>query len=136
MKAVSLSLSRLEGDLQMAARAKGTIQQYLASIRRFEEFLGTEVGEANQEAIRHWVDHLQTQPIGPERLRCHYSARTWTNLCPSSESPPAVTSTWMCGWKCRSRVQVWSTIVRPSVALSRVRPSSRSNSLTELNSAV
>jgi len=74
MKAVSLSLSRLEGDLQMAARAKGTIQQYLASIRRFEEFLGTEVGEANQEGIRHWVDHLQTQPIGPERLRCHYSA--------------------------------------------------------------
>ena len=48
MKAVSLSLSRLEGDLQMAARAKGTIQQYLASIRRFEEFLCTEVGEANQ----------------------------------------------------------------------------------------
>ena len=58
----------------MAGRAKGTIQQYLASIRRFEEFLGAEVGEADQKAIRHWVDHLQTQPIGPERLRCHYSA--------------------------------------------------------------
>lgn len=74
MKAASLSLSRLEGDLQMADRAKGTIQQYLASARRFEEFLGTDVSEAGQEAIRHWVDHLQTQPIGPERLRCHYSA--------------------------------------------------------------
>ena len=74
MKAVSLSLRRLEGDLRMADRAKGTIQQYLASIRRFEEFLGTDLGEAGQEPIRRWVEHLQAQPIGPERLRCHYSA--------------------------------------------------------------
>jgi site-specific recombinase XerD len=74
MKAVSLSLSRLEGDLRMADRAKGTIQQYLASVRRFEEFLGTDLAEADQESIRRWVDHLRTQPIGPERLRCHYSA--------------------------------------------------------------
>lgn len=74
MKAVSLSLTRLEGDLRMADRAKGTIQQYLASIRRFEEFLGTEVAEGSQEAIRRWVEHLQAQPIGPERLRCHFSA--------------------------------------------------------------
>jgi len=61
----------------MANRARGTIQQYLASIRRFEEFLGTDVAEASQEAIRAWVDHLQLQPIGPERLRCHYSALTF-----------------------------------------------------------
>lgn len=74
MKAVSLSLTRLEGDLRMADRAKGTVQQYLASIRRFEEFLGTDLGEAGQEPIRRWVEHLQAQPIGPERLRCHYSA--------------------------------------------------------------
>ncbi len=74
MKAVSLSLTRLEGDLRMADRAKGTIQQYLASIRRFEEFLGSDVAEANQDALRRWVEHLQVQPIGPERLRCHYSA--------------------------------------------------------------
>ena len=74
MKAASVSLSRLEGDLQMADRAKGTIQQYLASVRRFEEFLGTDLAEVDQEAIRRWVEHLRTQPIGPERLRCHYSA--------------------------------------------------------------
>ncbi|WP_005033233.1 tyrosine-type recombinase/integrase [Holophaga foetida] len=74
MKDVSLSLSRLEADLRMADRAKGTIQQYLASIRRFEEALGSDLAEADQEAIRRWVDHLRLQPIGPERLRCHYSA--------------------------------------------------------------
>lgn len=74
MKDVSLSLSRLEADLRMADRAKGTIEQYLASIRRFEEALGSDLAEADQEAIRRWVEHLRLQPIGPERLRCHYSA--------------------------------------------------------------
>ena len=74
MKDVSLSLSRLEADLRMADRAKGTVQQYLASIRRFEEALGSDLAEADQEAIRRWVEHLRLQPIGPERLRCHYSA--------------------------------------------------------------
>ena len=74
MKAVSLSLSRLESDLRMADRAVGTIQQYLASVRRFEEFLGLDLVEADQASIRRWVEHLQGQPIGPERLRCHYSA--------------------------------------------------------------
>ena len=74
MKAVSLSLSRLEADLRMANRATGTIQQYLASVRRFEEFLGLDLTEADQSSIRRWVEHLQGQPIGPERLRCHYSA--------------------------------------------------------------
>ena len=74
MKAASLTLSRLEGDLRMADRASGTIQQYMSSARRFEEFLGTEVAEAGAEAIRRWVEHLRLQPIGPERLRCHYSA--------------------------------------------------------------
>ena len=74
MKAVSLSLSRLESDLRMADRARGTIQQYLASVRRFEEFLGLGLEEADQSSIRRWVEHLQGQPIGPERLRCHYSA--------------------------------------------------------------
>jgi site-specific recombinase XerD len=74
MKAISLSLSRLEADLRMADRATGTIQQYLASIRRFEEFLGLDLAEADQGSIRRWVEYLQGQPIGPERLRCHYSA--------------------------------------------------------------
>jgi transposase-like protein len=41
----------------MADLAKGTIQQYLASVRRFEEFLGMDLAEADQEAIRRWVDH-------------------------------------------------------------------------------
>jgi integrase/recombinase XerD len=74
MRTASLSLSRLEGDLRMAGRADGTIQQYLASIRRFEEFLGADLEETEQESIRRWVDHLQLQAIGPERLRGHYSA--------------------------------------------------------------
>nr|WP_320133473.1 hypothetical protein [uncultured Holophaga sp.] len=67
MKDVSLSLSRLEADLRMADRAKGTIEQYLASIRRFEEALGSDLAEADQEAIRRWVGHLRLQPIGPEQ---------------------------------------------------------------------
>lgn len=58
MKAVSLSLSRLESDLRMANRATGTIQQYLASVRRFEEFLGLDLVEASQGEIRRWVEHL------------------------------------------------------------------------------
>ncbi|BDU77976.1 tyrosine-type recombinase/integrase [Mesoterricola sediminis] len=67
-------LSRLESDLRMAGRAKGTIQQYLASIRRFQEMVGKSADRASQAEIRRWVEHLQAQPIGPERLRCHYSA--------------------------------------------------------------
>ncbi len=74
MKAASVTLSRLEADLRMADRARGTIQQYLASIRRFEEFLGLDLAKADHGSIRRWVEHLQGQPIGPERLRCHYSA--------------------------------------------------------------
>ncbi|MGH7387200.1 MAG: phage integrase N-terminal SAM-like domain-containing protein [Candidatus Methylomirabilales bacterium] len=77
MRAVSLSLSRLENDLQMAGKAPGTIQQYMASVRGFEAFLGRHVDLARQEEIRGWVDHLRRQPIGPARLRCHYSALTF-----------------------------------------------------------
>jgi len=43
----------------MANRAAGTIQQYAASIRRFEEFSGMELGEVSQEMIRRWVDRLR-----------------------------------------------------------------------------
>ena len=42
--AVSVSLSRFSGDLEMAHRAHKTIQQYVASARRFEEFLGHDLG--------------------------------------------------------------------------------------------
>jgi integrase/recombinase XerD len=77
MKAVSLSLSRLESDLKMAGRASSTIQQYLSSIRRFHECLGRDLADAEQEDIRRWVEHLQGQPIGAQRLRCHYSALTF-----------------------------------------------------------
>ena len=38
--AVSVSLSRFAGDLQMANRAVRTIQNYVASVRRLEEYLG------------------------------------------------------------------------------------------------
>ena len=77
MKEVSLSLSRLEGDLQMAGKATGTIQAYLSSIRGFEAFLGREMALATPDEIRGWVEHLRRQPIGPARLRCHYSALTF-----------------------------------------------------------
>jgi site-specific recombinase XerD len=58
----------------MANRAAGTIQQYVASIRRFEEFAGMELGEVSQEMIRRWVDRLQLQPISHSRLGRHYAA--------------------------------------------------------------
>ena len=77
MYAASLVLSRLESDLQMAGKAPGTIQQYLSSIRGFEAFLGHGPDLAGQEELRRWVEHLRRQPIGPARLRCHYSALTF-----------------------------------------------------------
>jgi integrase/recombinase XerD len=72
--AVSVSLSRFAGDLRMANRATGTIQQYLASAQRFEDFLGMDLGEASQEAIRRWVDFLKCQALSNSRLGLHYSA--------------------------------------------------------------
>ena len=72
--AASVSLSRFAGDLRMANRATGTIHLYVASIRRFEEFLGQELADASQESIRRWVDHLRSQAIGASRLGQHYSA--------------------------------------------------------------
>jgi len=74
MHAASVSLCRFDGDLRMANRAAGTIQQYVASIRRFEEFAGMELGEVSQEMIRRWVDRLQLQPISRSRLGCHFAA--------------------------------------------------------------
>jgi len=70
----SVALARLESDLKMAGRALGTRQQYLASLRRFEERIGKSADQASQEENRAWVEYLQTQPVSPERLRCHYSA--------------------------------------------------------------
>jgi integrase/recombinase XerD len=52
MRAANIILSRLEGDLRMAGKAPGTIQQYVASIRRFQEFLGLDPAEARQDVIR------------------------------------------------------------------------------------
>jgi len=72
--AVSVSLSRFAGDLQMANRAHKTIQQYVASARRFEEFLGHDPSDASQESVRRWVDVLRQQAIGASRLGLHYSA--------------------------------------------------------------
>jgi site-specific recombinase XerD len=77
MKEISLPLSRLESDLRMAGKAPATIQQYLSSIRGFGAFLGQEMGQATPDEIRTWVGHLQRQPIGAARLRCHYSALTF-----------------------------------------------------------
>ena len=72
--AVSVALSRFAGDLRMANRATGTIQAYVASARRFEEFLGHDLGEASQESVRRWVDVLRQQAIGASRLSQHYAA--------------------------------------------------------------
>lgn len=72
--AVSVSLSRFAGDLEMANRAPRTISQYVSSVRRFEAFLGHGLGDASQEAVRHWVDHLRQQAIGASSLGLHYSA--------------------------------------------------------------
>lgn len=72
--AVSVSLSRFAGDLQMANRAPKTIQQYVASVRRFEEYLGHDPVDASQESVRRWVDILRQEAIGASRLGLHYAA--------------------------------------------------------------
>ena len=72
--AVSVSVSRFAGDLRMANRAIGTIQNYVASARRFEEYLGQDLADASQEAVRCWVDHLRSQAVGASRLGQHYAA--------------------------------------------------------------
>ena len=72
--AVSVSVSRFAGDLQMANRAVRTIETYVASVRRFEEYLGHDLADASQEAVRRWVDHLRGQAVGASRLGQHYSA--------------------------------------------------------------
>jgi integrase/recombinase XerD len=72
--AVSVSLSRFAGDLRMANRATGTIKQYLVSARKFEAFVGCDLGEADQESIRRWVDYLRLQSLSESRLGLHYSA--------------------------------------------------------------
>jgi len=64
MKDVSPSPSRAEADPRMTDRAKWTVQQYPASIRRFEEALSSDPAEAEQEALRRKVDHLRHQPAG------------------------------------------------------------------------
>jgi site-specific recombinase XerD len=72
--AVSVSVSRFAGDLRMANRAIRTIQNYVASVRRFEEYLGYDLADASQEAVRRWVDHLRGQAVGASRLGQHYAA--------------------------------------------------------------
>ena len=74
MKVTSVTLSRFSGDLQMAGRADGTIQQYVASVRKFEDLLGGDLAEASQEDIRRWVDLLRGRAIGASSLGLHYSA--------------------------------------------------------------
>jgi len=72
--AVSVSVSRFAGDLRMANRAVRTIETYVASVRRFEEYLGHDLADASQETVRRWVDHLRGQAVGASRLGQHYSA--------------------------------------------------------------
>ena len=74
MRADSVALSRLSEDLRMANKAIGTIEQYLASARRFEAFVGMDLAEVSQEAIRKWADHLRFQALSNSRLGLHYSA--------------------------------------------------------------
>jgi integrase/recombinase XerD len=77
MKSASLSLSRLEGDLIRAKMAESTVQQYVASARRFGEFLGRDLDQATPDDVRSWIEHLQATPIGSQRLRGHFSALTF-----------------------------------------------------------
>ena len=74
MRADSLSLSRLSSDLRMAGRAERTIENYVGSARRFEDFLGHDLADASQETVRRWVDHLRSQAVGASRLGQHYAA--------------------------------------------------------------
>ena len=72
--AVSVSLSRFAGDLRMANHAIKTIQNYVSSVRRFEEYLGHDLADASQEVVRRWVDHLRGEAVTASRLGQHYSA--------------------------------------------------------------
>lgn len=72
--AVSVSVSRFAGDLRMANRAVRTIETYVSSVRRFEEYLGQDPADASQEAVRRWVDYLRGQAVGGSRLGQHYAA--------------------------------------------------------------
>jgi site-specific recombinase XerD len=72
--AVSVSVSRFAGDLRMANRAVRTIETYVSSVRRFEEYLGQDLADASQEAVRRWVDYLRGQAVGGSRLGQHYAA--------------------------------------------------------------
>jgi site-specific recombinase XerD len=72
--AVSVSVSRFAGDLRMANRAVRTIENYVGSVRRFEDYLGHDLADASQEAVRRWVDHLRGQAVGASRLGQHYAA--------------------------------------------------------------
>jgi len=74
MRADSLSLSRFSGDLRMAGRAERTVENYVGSVRRFEDFLGHDLADASQETVRRWVDHLRGQAVGASRLGQHYAA--------------------------------------------------------------
>ena len=72
--AVSVSVSRFAGDLRMANRAVRTIETYVSSVRRFEDYLGQDLADASQEAVRRWVDYLRGQAVGGSRLGQHYAA--------------------------------------------------------------
>jgi len=67
-------VSRFAGDLRMANRAVRTIETYVSSVRRFEEYLGQDPADASQEAVRRWVDYLRGQAVGGSRLGQHYAA--------------------------------------------------------------
>ena len=110
--AVSLSLSRFAGDLQMANRAHKTIEQYVASGRRFKEFLGHDFADAGQEAVRRWVDVLRQQAIGTSRLGLHYAALKF--LCVRTLGQPEKVA--------------WITLHRPRRRCPRSWPESRSSS--------
>jgi len=58
-------VEHLYASLGAAGRQRRTTS--LRSVRRFEEFLGHDLGEASHEAVRRWVDVLRQQAIGDRR---------------------------------------------------------------------
>ena len=67
-------VSRFAGDLRMANRAARTIQQYVSSVRRFEEYLGTTwPTPARKRSAAGWTSSAARRSVA-SRLGQHYAA--------------------------------------------------------------
>lgn len=65
---------RMIHDLTLGGYAKNTVSRYVNSACNFARHCGGSPAEMGQHEVRSWVEHLEKQPIGPQRLRQHFAA--------------------------------------------------------------